>query len=90
MFLFSFTFSTPNARYSTGGKLSRQHIFVQKISFRQEKCNPCRMNIGLFGSALKCQDCAIICHTECKDKCPIPCIPKVHTPTEKATVSTIE
>ncbi|PRD29197.1 UNVERIFIED_CONTAM: Rac GTPase-activating protein 1 [Trichonephila clavipes] len=32
--------------------------------------------------ALKCTDCRITCHPECKDRCPLPCIPVTFTPTK--------
>ncbi|KAG8198750.1 hypothetical protein JTE90_023513 [Oedothorax gibbosus] len=74
--------NTPTGRYSTGGKLSRTHAFVQKTIIRQEKCYPCGKQIKFCNKALKCSDCRITSHPECKDKCPLPCIPVTFTPTK--------
>ncbi|CAL1288056.1 unnamed protein product [Larinioides sclopetarius] len=77
--------STPRGRYSTGGKLSRTHNFVSKTVIRTEKCYPCGNMIKFCKQALKCSDCRITCHPECKDQCPLPCIPVTFTPTKAAT-----
>ena len=31
-------------------------------------------------------DCRAVCHTECKEKVPLPCVPAVHTPKKKLKV----
>ncbi|XP_035225429.1 rac GTPase-activating protein 1-like isoform X2 [Stegodyphus dumicola] len=80
--------STPVGRYSTGGKLSRTHAFCSKTVIRAEKCHPCGRIIKFCKQALKCQDCRVTCHPECKDQCPLPCIPTVNTPT-KGNMGTI-
>ncbi|GFY48751.1 rac GTPase-activating protein 1 [Trichonephila inaurata madagascariensis] len=72
----------PHGRYSTGGKLSRIHAFVTKTVIRTEKCYPCGNMIKFCKQALKCTDCRITCHPECKDRCPLPCIPVTFTPTK--------
>ncbi|KFM59966.1 Rac GTPase-activating protein 1, partial [Stegodyphus mimosarum] len=80
--------STPVGRYSTGGKLSRTHVFCSKTVIRAEKCHPCGRIIKFCKQALKCQDCRVTCHPECKDQCPLPCIPTINTPT-KGNMGTI-
>ncbi|GIX84833.1 rac GTPase-activating protein 1 [Caerostris darwini] len=74
--------NTPHGRYSTGGKLSRTHAFVSKTVIRTEKCYPCGNMIKFCKQALKCTDCRITCHPECKEQCPLPCIPITFTPTK--------
>lgn len=74
--------NTPHGRYSTGGKLSRTHAFVSKTVIRTEKCYPCGNMIKFCKQALKCTDCRITCHPECKEQCPLPCIPVTFTPTK--------
>ena len=32
------------------------------------------------------KDCRALCHGDCKDKLPLPCIPNVHTPKKKHKV----
>ncbi|GFW31996.1 rac GTPase-activating protein 1 [Trichonephila clavipes] len=71
-----------HGRYSTGGKLNRIHAFVSKTVIRTEKCYPCGNMIKFCKQALKCTDCRITCHPECKDRCPLPCIPVTFTPTK--------
>ena len=45
---------------------SRQHTFIQKSVKVTEKCNQCKKRIKFGKIFLKCQDCEIICHKECK------------------------
>jgi hypothetical protein len=55
---------------------NRPHSFVLKKIFRPgEKCGPCGKSIGFCGSCYTCRDCRAICHVQCKDKVPMPCIP---------------
>lgn len=57
---------------------NRPHSFVLKKIFRPgEKCGPCAKSIGFCGSCYVCRDCRAICHVQCKDKVPIPCIPYI-------------
>lgn len=56
---------------------NRPHCFVIKKVFRPEKCGPCGTPIGFYTTAYRCRDCRAICHTTCKDKVPLPCIPYV-------------
>lgn len=87
------TSSTPQLspiRQVTPGELSRMyhssrlenrpHTFTQKKSFKAEMCGPCEKKIGFMANCYRCQDCRAICHTECRDKVPLPCIPYA-TPT---------
>lgn len=41
----------------------------------------CRIKFGKV--ALKCRDCRAICHPECRESVPVPCVPIANTPTAK-------
>jgi len=54
--------------------LVRPHAFVQKTIVRMETCIPCGKRITFGKIAYKCRDCRSICHPECRDLVPLPCI----------------
>ncbi|XP_014351732.1 rac GTPase-activating protein 1 [Latimeria chalumnae] len=62
--------STPQ---SNGGV--RLHEFVSKTVIKPESCVPCGKRIKFGKLALKCRDCRVVAHPECRDRCPLPCIP---------------
>lgn len=72
------TRKTPSAGVSPGvtpGRgLARPHAFVQKTIVRMETCIPCGKRITFGKIAYKCRDCRSICHPECRDLVPVPCI----------------
>uniref|UniRef100_UPI0035902689 rac GTPase-activating protein 1-like n=1 Tax=Myxine glutinosa TaxID=7769 RepID=UPI0035902689 len=53
----------------------RQHTFVTKTVIKSESCVPCKKRIKFGKASLKCRDCKIISHMECRDLCPLPCNP---------------
>jgi len=57
-----------------GRGLARPHAFVQKTIVRMETCIPCGKRITFGKIAYKCRDCRSICHPECRDLVPVPCI----------------
>uniref|UniRef100_UPI00358E442D rac GTPase-activating protein 1-like n=1 Tax=Myxine glutinosa TaxID=7769 RepID=UPI00358E442D len=60
----------------------RQHTFVTKTVIKSESCVPCKKRIKFGKASLKCRDCKIISHMECRDLCPLPCNPtELGTPT---------
>ncbi|XP_048347663.1 rac GTPase-activating protein 1 [Sphaerodactylus townsendi] len=61
--------STPG---STGIRL---HEFVSKTVIKPESCVPCGKRIKFGKLSLKCRDCRVVTHPECRDRCPLPCIP---------------
>ncbi|KAJ7317868.1 hypothetical protein JRQ81_004030 [Phrynocephalus forsythii] len=61
--------STPG---STGMRL---HEFVSKTVIKPESCVPCGKRIKFGKLSLKCRDCRVVTHPECRDRCPPPCIP---------------
>ncbi|XP_067170118.1 rac GTPase-activating protein 1 [Apteryx mantelli] len=62
--------STPQ---SNGGV--RLHEFVSKTVIKPESCVPCGKRIKFGKPSLKCRDCRVVTHPECRDRCPLPCIP---------------
>ncbi|XP_061203148.1 rac GTPase-activating protein 1 [Neopsephotus bourkii] len=58
---------------SNGGV--RLHDFVSKTVIKPESCVPCGKRVKFGKIALKCRDCRVVAHPECRDRCPLPCIP---------------
>ncbi|XP_051915411.1 rac GTPase-activating protein 1 [Hippocampus zosterae] len=55
----------------------RQHEFVSKTVIKPESCVPCGKRIKFGKIALRCCDCRVVSHPECRDRCPLPCIPNM-------------
>ncbi|XP_053313726.1 rac GTPase-activating protein 1 [Spea bombifrons] len=53
----------------------RLHDFVSKTVIKPESCVPCGKRIKFGKISLKCRDCRVVSHPECRDRCPLPCIP---------------
>ncbi|RWS10850.1 rac GTPase-activating protein 1-like protein [Dinothrombium tinctorium] len=73
-------FSVEERRLSfvNAGIENRAHNFIWKKVFKlSEKCGPCGKTIAFCASCLRCAECNILCHNECKHKAPLPCIPYV-------------
>ncbi|XP_070701802.1 rac GTPase-activating protein 1-like [Pempheris klunzingeri] len=67
---------TPRA--NGGGK---KHHFIPKTVIKSELCVPCGRRTKFGKMFLRCQDCRVVTHPECRDCCPLPCIPPaVSTP----------
>ncbi|NXS95195.1 RGAP1 protein, partial [Jacana jacana] len=64
--------STPQ---SNGGV--RLHEFVSKTVIKPESCVPCGKRVKFGKISLRCRDCRVVTHPECRDRCPLPCIPTV-------------
>ncbi|XP_015673652.1 rac GTPase-activating protein 1 [Protobothrops mucrosquamatus] len=63
---------------STPGSIgTRLHEFVSKMVIKPESCVPCGKRIKFGKMSLKCRDCRIVAHPECRDRCPLPCTPTV-------------
>lgn len=58
----------------------RQHVFQQKTTLIRDTCMGCDKPIRFGRTGLKCKQCHTLCHTECKHKIPLPCIPLPNTP----------
>ncbi|XP_032222400.1 rac GTPase-activating protein 1 isoform X2 [Nematostella vectensis] len=62
------------------GRRKKSHIFCSKTVIKPESCQPCGKRIKFGKLALKCKDCRAVCHPDCKDNVPLPCIPSNLTP----------
>lgn len=65
----------PSTPHSNG--CIRLHEFVSKTVIKPESCVPCGKRIKFGKLALKCRDCRVVAHPECRDRCPLPCIPSL-------------
>uniref|UniRef100_A0A672MR49 Rac GTPase-activating protein 1 n=1 Tax=Sinocyclocheilus grahami TaxID=75366 RepID=A0A672MR49_SINGR len=79
--LLSFQPSQPNGEIKTqpstpqGNGGVRLHEFVSKTVIKPESCVPCGKRIKFGKISLKCRDCRVVAHPECRERCPLPCIP---------------
>ncbi|XP_071454340.1 rac GTPase-activating protein 1-like [Hetaerina americana] len=62
---------------------SRQHCFVQRIVLKPEECNPCGKRINFCNMLIKCSDCKVLSHPECKENISLPCISSCSSPKVK-------
>jgi len=60
--------------YSNAG-MNRKHQFVQKNKYNRETCGPCGKRIKFGKVCLVCRECRAVCHPECRDQVPVPCVP---------------
>ncbi|KAM4702187.1 rac GTPase-activating protein 1 [Discoglossus pictus] len=60
--------------HNTGMRL---HEFVSKTVIKPESCVPCGKRIKFGKLSLKCRDCRVVAHPECRERCPLPCIPTI-------------
>lgn len=65
----------PSTPQSNGGV--RLHEFVSKTVIKPESCVPCGKRIKFGKISMKCRDCRVVSHPECKERCPLPCIPNL-------------
>ncbi|XP_054901874.1 rac GTPase-activating protein 1 [Poeciliopsis prolifica] len=65
----------PSTPQSKGGV--RLHEFVSKTVIKPESCVPCGKRIKFGKISLKCRDCRVVSHPECRERCPLPCIPNM-------------
>ncbi|CAL8367072.1 unnamed protein product [Lota lota] len=69
------TRAEPSTPQNTGS--IRLHEFVSKTVIKPESCVPCGKRIKFGKISLKCRDCRVVSHPECRERCPLPCIPNV-------------
>ncbi|CAL8370805.1 unnamed protein product [Arctogadus glacialis] len=60
-----------------------KHVFLSKTVIRPETCVPCGKRIRFGKMALKCRECRVVAHPECKLKCTEGCSPST-TPRKQA------
>lgn len=81
---------SPMPKYSSTSRInSRAHIFCTKTIIKPESCTPCGKRIKFGKIAFKCKDCRAVCHTDCKEQVPLPCVPTTNTPSTKGFTGTI-
>ncbi|KAM4740267.1 rac GTPase-activating protein 1-like [Anableps anableps] len=69
-----------------GGK---KHHFIPKTVIKSEFCAPCGRRTKFGKLCLRCQDCRIVTHLECRDNCPQPCNPAALETPIKGTEATL-
>ncbi|ENN72549.1 hypothetical protein HUJ04_001171 [Dendroctonus ponderosae] len=67
----------------------RQHSLQQKTLIGGDVCACCQKKLRFGKTALKCKECRSLCHTECADLLPLPCVPLVDTPNHKNLLKVI-
>uniref|UniRef100_A0A667XWH3 Rac GTPase-activating protein 1 n=1 Tax=Myripristis murdjan TaxID=586833 RepID=A0A667XWH3_9TELE len=73
-------FKTPKANGN-----GKKHQFIPKTVIRSEFCVPCGRRTKFGKVYLRCQDCRVVTHPECRDRCPVPCNPiAISTPIRDA------
>ncbi|KAI7808958.1 hypothetical protein IRJ41_021871, partial [Triplophysa rosa] len=55
-----------------------QHVFQQKTVIRPETCTPCGKRIRFGKIAVKCRDCRVVSHPDCKHLFVEKCCPTAH------------
>ncbi|XP_068576311.1 rac GTPase-activating protein 1-like [Cebidichthys violaceus] len=53
----------------------KKHQFNPKTVIKSEFCVPCGRRTKFGKMYLRCQDCKVVTHPECRDYCPLPCNP---------------
>ncbi|XP_008318652.1 rac GTPase-activating protein 1-like [Cynoglossus semilaevis] len=72
-------FKTPKA------KEGKKHHFIPKTVIRSEFCVPCGRRTKFGKVYLRCQDCRLVTHPECRERSPMPCNPTaISTPINNA------
>ncbi|KAL4222076.1 Rac GTPase-activating protein 1 [Mactra antiquata] len=74
--------TTPGLRKANSASrgLNRIHFFISETVIRPRTCVPCGKRIGFGRLAMKCKECKSMCHNECKDNLPLPCVSAPPTP----------
>ncbi|XP_071812685.1 rac GTPase-activating protein 1-like isoform X2 [Apostichopus japonicus] len=72
--------NVPSKSPVSRSKGPRQHDFSTKTVIKPETCFPCGKRIKFGKYAMKCRDCRLVCHPDCKDQANLPCIPARGTP----------
>lgn len=61
----------------------KPHRFITKKIMRPETCGPCGRKISFFHDSVKCENCGVTSHPECKEMCPLPCV-KITAPSSRS------
>ncbi|XP_070815496.1 rac GTPase-activating protein 1-like [Chaetodon trifascialis] len=77
----------PRHPRANGG--GRKHHFIPKTVIKSEFCVPCGRRTKFGKIYLRCQDCRVVTHPECRDHCPLPCNPTALSTPIKNTEATL-
>ncbi len=61
-------------------KYTKSHLFEKKTILDWETCNHCAKRTKFGKIAMKCAECALVVHTDCKEKIQIPCYSALNFP----------
>ncbi|KAI8120012.1 hypothetical protein FF38_04238 [Lucilia cuprina] len=81
--------SPMNHNLRSAGTLKRLHNFVSKTFIRAEMCTQCQKKIRFGSVGLRCRDCPVRCHTDCRPLLTIMCMPTAGTPVFKGLMGYI-
>ena len=72
-----YTPANPVMRSSSNAGMNRKHFFIQQKGFsaQRETCGPCGRRIKFGKASYKCRECRAVCHPDCRDLLPVPCVP---------------
>jgi Rac GTPase-activating protein 1 len=70
-----YTPANPVRRANSNTGMNRKHRFVQKNCFKTESCGPCGKRIKFGKVCFKCSECRAVCHPDCRERVPLPCVP---------------
>ncbi|XP_040888817.1 rac GTPase-activating protein 1-like [Toxotes jaculatrix] len=79
-------FPARTPKVNGGGK---KHHFIPKTVIKSEFCVPCGRRTKFGKMYLRCQDCRVVTHPECRDRCPLPCNPTAVSTPIKNTEATL-
>ncbi|KAM6927945.1 rac GTPase-activating protein 1-like [Xenentodon cancila] len=80
-------FPSPLQTPRAGG--GRKHHFLPKTVIKSEFCGSCGRRTKFGKLYLRCQDCRVVTHPECRDQCPLPCNPTALGTPFKSTETTL-
>ncbi|KAH8420994.1 hypothetical protein KR222_001571 [Zaprionus bogoriensis] len=63
--------------------MARKHTFSQKTFLRGDNCVQCQKRIRFGAVGLRCRDCPVRCHIDCRQLLTVSCVPQSGTPTSK-------
>ncbi|XP_056130838.1 rac GTPase-activating protein 1-like [Lampris incognitus] len=69
------THCPPRFRTPRANEGRKSHQFVVKTVIKSEICVPCGGRTKFGKMYLRCQDCRLVAHPDCRDRCPLPCNP---------------
>ncbi|XP_071371323.1 rac GTPase-activating protein 1, partial [Centroberyx affinis] len=76
--------------YTPIAEKTLKHVFLSKTVIRPETCLPCGKRIRFGKMAVKCRDCRVVAHPECKQKCLEGCSPTTPGASVQAAKDTLE